>query len=284
MSKLGLIAGGGDLPREIIQACRIADRPIFVIRLRGFADPDLGGPAGYDSGLAELGRTIKALKAQNCDAICFAGLVSRPDFSALMPDLRGMAALPGAIAAARHGDDALLRFLAGEFEREGFQVEGAEQIVSSITFAAGALGRHTPREADWLDIDRAMTAARAMGRLDIGQAAVAARGLVLAVEAQEGTDALLRRCAELPIALRGSAEAPVGVLAKAPKPIQDRRIDLPTIGVATLVAAARAGLAGVVGEAGALLVIDRVAVTQTADELGLFVFGLPPLEAEVEPG
>lgn len=283
MSKLGLIAGGGDLPREIIRACQIAERPIFVIRLRGMADADLGGAAGFDSGLGELGRTLKALKAENCDAVCFAGKVSRPDFSALMPDLRGMAALPGAVAAARQGDDALLRFMAAEFEREGFRVEGADQIVSAITFGAGPLGRHAPREADRLDIDRAMAAARAIGRLDIGQAAVAARGVVLALEAQEGTDAMLRRCAELPSALRGSAGAPLGVLAKAPKPIQDRRIDLPTIGVATLVAVARAGLAGVVGEAGGLLVIDRDAVARTADELGLFVFGLEASQTEAEP-
>jgi DUF1009 family protein len=102
----------------------------------------------------------------------------------------------------------------------------------------------------------------------------------LAVEAQEGTDAMLRRCAQLPLALRGTAEAPVGVLAKAPKPIQDRRIDLPTIGAATLRAAAQAGRAGGVGEAGALLVVDRAQVIRTADEFGLFVFGLPPVGAE----
>ncbi|HEY2660703.1 MAG TPA: UDP-2,3-diacylglucosamine diphosphatase LpxI [Caulobacteraceae bacterium] len=283
MGKLGLIAGGGDLPREIIQACRAADRPLFVVRLRGFADPELGGEDGFDSGLAELGRTLKALKAQACDAVCFAGLVSRPDFSALMPDLRGMAALPGAIAAARHGDDALLRYLAGEFEREGFAVEGADQVVADLTLGEGPLGRHRPDQSHRLDIDRSMAAARALGRLDIGQAAVAARGVVLAVEAQEGTDALLRRCAELPVALRGTAEAPVGVLAKAPKPIQDRRIDLPTIGAATLVAAARAGLAGVVGEAGALLIVDRTAVIETADALGLFVLGLPPTSSTEAP-
>ena len=276
MAKLGLIAGGGDLPREIVTACRAADRPIFVVRLRGMADPGLGGEDGYDSGLGELGRTFKALKAHACEAVCFAGKVPRPDFTTLRPDLRGMAALPGAIVAARQGDDALLRFLAGEFEKEGFKVEGADQVVAGLTLGQGPLGRHAPQEGDWLDIERAMAAARAIGGLDIGQAAVAARGVVLALEAQEGTDAMLRRCAELPAALRGAAGAPVGVLAKAPKPIQDRRIDLPTIGPETLVAAARAGLAGVVGEAGALLIVDRAAVIETADELGLFVLGLPP--------
>ena len=276
MGKLGLIAGGGDLPREIVRACRGAGRPIFVVRLKGMADPDLGGPEGVDSGLAELGRTLKALKAAQCEAVCFAGLVARPDFGALKPDLRGMAALPGAITAARQGDDALLRFLAGEFEKEGFHVEGADQVVRDLTLGEGALGRRQPGPGDWLDIERAMAAARALGALDIGQAAVAARGVVLAVEAQEGTDAMLRRCAELPAALRGDAGVPVGVLAKAPKPIQDRRIDLPTIGEATVLAAARAGLAGIVGEAGAMLVVDRAAVIAAADDLGLFVLGLAP--------
>lgn len=280
MAKLGLIAGGGDLPREIIKACRAADRPIFVIRLKGMAEADLGGEDGYDSGVGELGRTFKALKGQGCRAVCFAGNVPRPDFAALRPDLRGMAALPGAIAAARQGDDALLRFMAGEFEKEGFVVEGADQVVAGLTLGEGPLGRHSPREGDQLDIDRAMTAARAIGGLDIGQAAVAVRGVVLALEAQEGTDAMLARCAQLPAALRGDANASAGVLAKATKPIQDRRIDLPTIGPATVVAAARAGLAGIVGEAGALLVVDRPAVIQTADDLGLFVFGLPPARVD----
>ena len=280
MAKLGLIAGGGDLPREIVKACRAADRPIFVIRLKGMADPTLGGEDGYDSGLGELGRTFKALKAQACEAVCFAGNVARPDFSTLRPDLRGMAALPGAIIAARQGDDALLRYLAAEFEKEGFVIEGADRVVGGLTLGEGPLGRHGPREADRLDIDRAMAAARAIGALDIGQAAVAVRGVVLALEAQEGTDAMLARCAGLPAALRGTADAPAGILAKAPKPIQDRRIDLPTIGPETIVAAARAGLAGVVGEAGALLIVDRAGVIETADDLGLFVFGLSP---EPEP-
>jgi DUF1009 family protein len=280
VGKLGLIAGGGGLPRAIIDACAAADRPLLVIRLRGFADPDLGGEAGVESGLAELGRTLKALRGHGCDSVCFAGLVSRPDFSALRPDLRGMAALPGAIAAASRGDDALLRFLAAEFEHEGFKVEGADEVVAGLTLGEGPIGRHAPGPEHQLDIARAITAARALGRLDIGQAAVSARGLILAVEAQEGTDALLRRCADLPAALRGTAEAPVGVLAKVPKPVQDRRIDLPTIGVATLIAATRAGLAGVVGEAGGLLVVDRAAVIETANELGLFVVGVPPTDGQ----
>jgi DUF1009 family protein len=276
VDKLGLIAGGGGLPLEVLSACRAAERPVFVIRLRGFADPELTGFEGVDCGIAEVGKAIAALRAAGCRSICFAGVVRRPDFSALRPDMRGMAMLPGAMVAATKGDDALLRFIIREFEREGFGVEGADQVVAGLTLGEGPLGAHLPREIDGPDIERAMRAARALGDLDIGQAAVSARGLILALEAQEGTDAMLRRCAELPPALRGSPEARVGVLAKSPKPIQDRRIDLPTIGPQTVIAAARAGLAGIVGEAQGLLVVERATVIAAADELGLFVFGLPP--------
>jgi UDP-2,3-diacylglucosamine hydrolase len=115
---------------------------------------------------------------------------------------------------------------------------------------------------------------KTLGRLDIGQGAVVVDGLVLAVEAQEGTDAMLARCALLPEALRGVPGARRGVLVKWPKPIQERRVDLPTIGVRTIENAAAAGLAGVAGEAGGVLVLDREAVIAAADRLGLFVAGL----------
>jgi DUF1009 family protein len=274
MKKLGLIAGGGGLPVEVAEACRRTGRPLFVVRLKGFAGPELAGYEGAEIGLAELGRCIRALRRAGCEAVCLAGLVARPDFSALKPDLRGLAALPGAIAAARKGDDALLRFLLGEFEKEGFVVEGAHQVTEDLTLPAGALGRGRPDAAAASDAARALEVARAVGRLDVGQAAVVCRGLVLAVEAQEGTAAMLERVAGLPQALRGRAGAPAGVLAKAPKPIQETRVDMPTIGPETVRAAAAAGLAGIVGEPGRLLIVDRDAVVALADELGLFVAGL----------
>jgi DUF1009 family protein len=276
MKKLGLIAGGGTLPVEIAEHCEQAGRPLFVIRLKGFAGPELGPYAGAEVGIAELGKCFKALKRAGCEVVCLAGNVSRPDFGALMPDLRGLAVLPAAIAAARKGDDALLRLMVGEFEKEGFGVEGAHEVMDDLGLPAGPLGRCTPTAEQRADVERALEVARAIGGLDIGQAAVVCRGLVLAVEAQEGTDAMLARVSELPEHLRGRPGACAGVLAKAPKPIQETRVDLPTIGLATVQAVARAGLAGIVGEAGRLLVLDREAVVELADELGVFVLGVEP--------
>jgi DUF1009 family protein len=274
--KLGLIAGGGSLPLEIAAWRRAAGLPLFVIRLRSFADRALEAYEGAEVGIAELGRCFDRLSRAGCDTVCLAGNVSRPDFSALRPDLRGMAALPGAIAAARLGDDALLRYLVQQFEAEGFKVVGAHEVAGEMLLGAGVAGRVEPDALQVADLAKGFEVAGSLGQLDIGQAAVVCDGLVLAVEAQEGTDAMLRRCAELPNAIRGTRERPRGVMVKRPKPIQERRADLPTIGVATLERAAEAGLAGVGGEAGATLVVDKAAVVQAADRLGLFLVGLEP--------
>lgn len=274
MRKLGLIAGGGALPVEIAEYCERAGRPLFVIRLKGFAGSELEPYAGAELGLAELGKCLKALRQAGCEAVCLAGIVKRPDFSALMPDLRGLKVLPAAVAAAKRGDDALLRVLIGEFEKEGFAVEGAHEVMGDLGLPAGVLGQVEPDADQRADATQALDVARAIGKLDIGQAAVVCRGLVLAVEAQEGTDAMLARVTGLPEALRGTPGASAGVLAKAPKPIQDTRVDLPTIGPATVRGAAAAGLSGIVGEAGRLLVLEREAVIELADELGIFILGV----------
>jgi DUF1009 family protein len=276
MQKLGLIAGGGGLPVEIARHCERSGRPLFVIRLKGFAGQGLADYAGAEVGLAEIGKCLKALKRAGCRSICLAGQVSRPDFTSLVPDLRGLMLLPKVIATARKGDDALLRLLVGEFEKEGFEVEGAHEVMDDLSLAAGPLGARTPTEDELADALKALDVARAIGRLDVGQAAVVSAGLVLAVEAQEGTDALLARVADLPAHLKGRPGAGAGVLAKAPKPIQETRVDLPAIGLATVQGVARAGLAGIVGEAGRLLVLDREAVIELADELGVFILGVEP--------
>ena len=276
MRKLGLIAGGGGLPVEIARHCERSGRPLFVVRLKGFAGSGLEDYAGAEVGLAEIGKCLKALKRAGCQAICLAGQVSRPDFGSLVPDLRGLMLLPKAITAARKGDDALLRLLVSEFEKEGFAVEGAHEVMDDLSLKAGPLGARIPDDDQLADALKALEIARAIGRLDVGQAAVVAHGLTLAVEAQEGTDAMLARVADLPAHLKGRPGAGAGVLAKAPKPIQETRVDLPTIGLATVHAVARAGLAGIVGEAGGLLVLDREAVIQLADELDLFILGVEP--------
>ncbi|HEY0103685.1 MAG TPA: UDP-2,3-diacylglucosamine diphosphatase LpxI [Brevundimonas sp.] len=271
--KLGLIAGGGALPVSVAARCEAEGRPVFVVRLTGFADPHLARYPGVEAGIAEIGRVLSALKKAGCEAVTFAGAVSRPDFKSLKPDFKGATLLPGIIAAASKGDDALLRKILSVFEGEGYVIEGADDILGGETLAAGAIGGITPTEEQLSDLRKALHVAEKAGELDIGQGSVVCDGLVLAVEAQEGTDAMLARVASLPADLRGSSTEPKGVLAKAPKPIQDLRVDMPVIGSRTVEMAAAAGLAGVGGIAGKLILIDREEIVAAADRLGLFVWG-----------
>jgi DUF1009 family protein len=273
MNKLGLIAGGGALPVSVAARCEAEGRPVFVVRLAGFADVHLARYPGLDAGMAEFGRILSALKKAGCTAVCFAGTVSRPDFRTLKPDMKGAALMPGIIAAATRGDDALLRKILSVFEGEGYAIEGADDILGGETLPAGALGAVRPTDDQLSDLRKALHVAEKAGELDIGQGAVVCQGLVLAVEAQEGTDAMLARVAGLPADLRGSARERKGALGKAPKPIQDMRVDMPVIGARTVEMAAAAGLAGVGGVAGRLILIDRAGLIEAADRLGLFVWG-----------
>ncbi|MBU4039699.1 MAG: UDP-2,3-diacylglucosamine diphosphatase LpxI, partial [Alphaproteobacteria bacterium] len=225
------------------------------------------------AGMAEIGKVLSGLKKAGCSAVCFAGTVNRPDFKTLKPDLKGATLLPGIIAAASKGDDALLRKILSVFEAEGYAIEGADDILGGETLPGGALGAVQPDEAQLADLRKALHVAEKAGELDIGQGAVVCDGLVLAVEAQEGTDAMLARVAGLPADLRGSAAARKGALGKAPKPIQDLRVDMPVMGAHTVEMAAAAGLAGVGGVAGKLILIDHAAIVEAADRLGLFVWG-----------
>lgn len=275
MHTLGIIAGGGELPHRLVEHCRSEKRPYVVARIRGMADGTLSTHPGGEVGIGEIGKLIDLFHAHGVKAVCMVGIVRRPNFQTLKVDGRGLRLLPKVIAAARQGDDALLRVVMGEFEREGFVIEGAEAANRNLTLPLGPLGKYGIGLHSE-DVDKAIQIARIMGQNDIGQGAVVCRGLVLAVEAQEGTDGLLHRVQSLPVAVRGSRQDRVGVLAKWPKPIQDRRVDLPTIGVKTVKDAARAGLAGIVGEAGATLVLNPARVKRLADKLGVFVVGVAP--------
>ncbi|MEE9347278.1 MAG: UDP-2,3-diacylglucosamine diphosphatase LpxI [Robiginitomaculum sp.] len=274
-SRIGIIAGGGDLPHSVIAGAIEGGAQVFIAALEGFSAPeDFGDMDAQPFRLGEVGRLIKTLKSKNLEAICFAGIVARPDFSALRPDLGGVKYLPGAIKAATKGDDGLLRYVASIFDKEGIKVIGPQQLCEGILAPLGPLGAHDIPDAMMSDAIKARETAKAIGALDIGQGAIVCKGLILAVEAQEGTDAMLSRAAGLPGALIGDSEARAGVLAKMVKPGQEDRLDLPTIGVGTIIGAAYAGLAGIVLEQGRAFILDREGVIAAADAQGLFVVGL----------
>ncbi len=274
--KIGIVAGGGALPIALAEHCARAGAAYFVARVEGFADAALEAHPGAAFGPGEIGARNAALKAAGCDAVVMGGVVSRPDFATLRLDERGMALAPKLLAGAAKGDDALLRTLVEDFEADGFRVVGAHEVAPFLLAGAGAVGALMPNAAARADISKAAAVASAVGAWDIGQGVVVCDGLVLAVEAQEGTDRMLERVASLPGAVRGSPDRPRGVLLKRPKPGQERRIDLPTIGAETIARAKAAGLAGVAVEAGGALIVERAALASAADAAGLYVYGFAP--------
>ncbi len=277
-SKLGVIAGAGELPVRLAAHCAAVGQPYFVARIDGLADAALEAHPGASFGLGEMGARFKALRAAGCDAVTFVGLVRRPEFKSLKLDARATLMMPKVLAAARSGDDALMRVILQEFEREGFRVVGPEAAFAGLLAPAGVLGAHAPDAGMRADMIKAAMLAAALGAWDVGQGCVVCDGLVLALEAVEGTDAMLARVAGLPEAVRGTPAARRGVLVKRAKPIQERRIDLPTIGVSTIEGAANAGLAGIAVEAGGALIVGREDVIARADALGLFLLGFDPAD------
>ena len=271
--KLGLIAGGGDLPKHVAYAA--GETLAKVIVLQGFADQK-DFPGSESLGLGQIGKVFKTLKSSGCTHVCFAGYVNRPNFKDIKPDLRALFMMPRAMKAATNGDDALIRHILGLFEKEGFQIISPQEICADLLLGEGALGATKLPRAHREDALLACHIAQAIGQMDIGQGAVVARGVTLAVEAQEGTDAMLERVSALPQALRGTQNERVGVLAKMLKPGQDQRVDLPVIGPKTVENAAVAGLAGIVAEAGCAFILEEEAVVEAANRHGLFVLGLPP--------
>lgn len=268
--KLGIIAGGGALPLRIAVANKARGETFHVIPLAGYADSSLDAFPGDRCGIGEAGKAIRILKEQGCDAVVFAGKVTRPDFKALKVDWRGAAILPKIITAAARGDGAMLNVMVEAMESEGFRVIGAEEALNDLLAPVGAVGAALPDRQDFDDIKKAAQVIEALGPYDVGQGAVVANGLVIAIEAAEGTDEMISRCA---LVTGASGEAPVGVLVKRPKPGQELRIDLPTIGTKTVRRAMAAGLKGIAVQAGGALIVDLDDVATLADEGGLFVYG-----------
>jgi DUF1009 family protein len=267
-ARLGIIAGGGVLPRRLVEHCRRIGRDVFVLALEDAAEAETVEDVPHAwcrIGAAAAGLSL--LRENRVEELVLAGGVRRPSLAALRPDWRA-AQLFARIGYRALGDDSLLSAIVKELEREGFRVLGAHELLAMSEMPEGPLGAFSPDAQAVADIARGLSVARALGALDIGQAVVVQQGLVLGVEAIEGTDELIGRCGAL------AREGPGGVLVKVEKPGQERRADRPTIGPRTVALAAEAGLCGIAVGAGSTLVIDRDEVRESADRCGLFVVGL----------
>ena len=266
--RLGVLAGGGELPLRVIAAARALSRPVFVLAFEGIADPAVvaGLPHAWVR-LGAVGEGMRILHDNGVVDLVMAGSVQRPTLAALRPDWRA-AKFYARIGLKSLGDDGLLRAIIDELEHEGFRVLSLDGLLGDTLAPQGVLGAIAPDAVAEADIARGLEVARSLGALDIGQAVVVQQGLVLGVEAIEGTDNLMVRCAAF------RREGPGGVLVKIAKPRQERRADLPAIGRRTVEAAAATGLRGLAVEARSTLLLDRPAIVAAADAAGIFVVGI----------
>jgi len=275
LKKLGIIAGGGELPKVLIEHCLATKREFFVLAIEGNAEKDIIPnfvPQKWIR-IGQAGTGFKIFKDENVKEVVMIGTIKRPSFFDLVPDLR-TAAFFAKIGAKSLGDDGILRALVNEIESEGIIVRGIHEVLPDLLIKEGVLGKVKPSKQAKEDLKRGIEVAMALGKLDVGQAVVVQQGLVLGVEGIEGTAELIRRCKEYKRKGNG------GVLVKIRKPQQDMRVDLPTIGDKTILSAHDSGLEGIALHAGNGLIVNEKETIKLADKLGLFVIGVNPDDYE----
>ncbi len=265
---LGVVAGSGILPQLLLSSCSQQGREVFVIAFEEETRPDYveNFPHIWIS-LGSIGSGIEALRRAGVTELVMAGKINRPKLSTLRPDMVAARLMAHLGMTLFSGDNALFSAIVGFLEREGFAVIGADQLLEDLVTPEGPITRMLPGKQAQKDIEIGVRLAHLVGGLDVGQAVIVKNGLVLGVEAVEGTDALIERCVQY------GPEGTGGVLIKAKKPLQERRVDLPAIGITTIEKVYQAGFSGIALEAGGSLILDRNAVRRRADELGIFIVG-----------
>lgn len=265
---IALVAGRGDLPRALMRLFQNQKRPFVVLAFKGQAEDDLVKDIPHIwLHFGETGKALRFIKDNHIQEIVMAGAMSRPTLSEIRPDWEGVKWL-ARLGKRALGDDNLLKLVIGMIEEHGYRVVGIDEILTDLIAPEGVLTSLEPDEQAWRDIGRGIEVLTALGPADVGQAVVIQEGLVLGVEAIEGTDALIERAS----ALRRPGLG--GILIKTAKRQQEHRADLPTIGPNTIHGAINAGLRGIAVEAGRTLILNRAEVLNLAHEKGLFIVSL----------
>lgn len=274
-TSIAIVCGGGTIPGAVADAIARSGRRPVMLAIRGWADPNLVERYTHHwIAVGQAGRLFRLAHAENCREAVFIGTLTRPALSQIRLDWRTIRMMPRIIRAFAGGDDRLISGIAKLAEETGLRIIGVKDVAPEILVPQGVLGRYQPSARDRTDIACALDLIATLGSFDVGQAVVVANNYVLAIEAAEGTDNMLARIASLREEGRVTTPKGVGVLVKAPKPKQDQRFDLPTIGPQTVANAARASLAGIAVAAGNTIMADPADLIAAADRAGLFVVGV----------
>lgn len=267
--KLGIIAGQGSLPGMVAAAAKDHYPERFMLAFEGDTAPETIRDIPHQwLKIEEIARVLEIFEQEEITHIVMAGKLQRPHLQNLKPRLLAAKIMARLGTALFAGDDALFKGITHIFEEEGFVVVGADSLLADLLTPEGILTEIQPDEKARQDIAKAIPAVKAIGKLDIGQGCIIKHGQILGVEAREGTDALIQRCAAL-----HDPEVAGGVLVKAKKPGQEHRVDMPAIGPQTIENLAKAGFTGVAVEANGSLLIEQKKAVALANQKGLFIQG-----------
>jgi len=265
MNKIGIIAGNGQFPVLFSKAARAKGYKIFAIAHNGETREDL---SEYVDDLqwiqiGQIGRLIKFFKSNGVSQAVMVGAITKTRmFRDVRPDFKALKLLN----SLRHmRDDNLLRALATFLENEGIKIEASTFLLTELLSPEGCWTRRKPKKSERLDIEFGWDLAFKIGELDIGQCLVVQGRTVLAIEAIDGTDATIRRGGKL-----GNGRA---VVIKICKPNQDKRFDLPAIGIQTIESMNESGVSTLVVEAQNSIVFDRHETIEKANQYGICIIG-----------
>ena len=262
---LGLIAGNTTFPIRFADEARRNDRPVIAVAHRGETPPELESHVDFIEWIkvGELGKMIDTFKNRGVRQAAMAGGINRIRlFGGVKLDARG-AALLYRLKSTK--DDVIMRGIADELSKEGIEIVPCTLYLSDCLVRKGVLTKSQPTEDEQKDIQVGIDALRAMGAQDIGQLVVVREGVIVAVEAVEGSDNAIRRGGEL--GGKGS------VVVKFAKPTQDMRFDVPTVGVRTIETMSKVGARVLALEAGRSLIVDEEKVVALADSNGIVILG-----------
>ena len=257
---LALVSGRGSLPASIAEALV---KPPLVCVLEGFAPEGLAADITFK--LEHLGTLLSTLTERGVTDVCFCGAIERPAFDPAQLDSKTLPLVPIMMQAMGSGDDGALRAVISLFEQQGFVVRGAHEIAPHLLAPEGVLSSVEPDDQMRRDVARASEVLSSLAPLDVGQGCVVGKGQVWGIETIGGTDHMI---STLPSRVRGAR----AVLVKRPKSAQEMRADMPTIGPDTVAAVTKAGLAGLVIEAGGVLILDRENTVAAANAAGIVLW------------
>mgnify|MGYP001982157409 CR=1 FL=1 len=260
---IGLIFGETSFPIEILRKVKKKKLNYLIIDLSK-SKKFKKDKKSYSVTIGQFGKIINILKKNKCKKILFAGKVSKPNFSKIKLDLKGIYYIPRIIKASKVGDAAILKEIINIFNEQSIKTVSSVTFNPELSLKRGNYSKIKPNKKDKKDIKKAITTLNRLGNYNYSQGTVVIDKKVIAIEGRDGTEKMLKKC-------KRKKNTSNGVLVKFPKKKQDLRVDLPTVGFKTLKNCKTAGLKGIVLKSKQNVFLDKCKCLNWANKNNMFI-------------